>query len=70
MINENIVIAIVVSVAPTLAVIGSTFVGLKTAKEQNKKLKQIHFLTNESFSKAMDKIDRLEKIIKDKEAKE
>lgn len=68
MLNENIIVAIIASAAPTLAVLGTTYVSLKTMKEQNKKqdtkLDEIHEVTNSNFSKALEKIDRLEKVIK------
>lgn len=70
MFNEDIVIALIISLAPTLSVIGSTIIGLKSAKKQNKILKEVHILTNDNFTKAMDKIDRLEEIIRKKESYE
>lgn len=63
MFNENITIALIVSAAPTLAVIGSMVINIKSANKQNTKLDEIHVLTNDNFTKALKKIDQLEKVI-------
>jgi hypothetical protein len=68
--NEAVVVALIVSIAPTLVAVGSIIVSIRNSRQQNEKLVEIHRLTNDSFSKAMAKINQLEEIISHKRDEE
>lgn len=72
--SEEMKIALIVSVAPTLAALGALIIGLRNTKKSDtiiKKADEIHTLTNsnltnvkESLAIANDRIESLEKIIR------
>lgn len=62
--SPEIQIAVIVAVPPTLAVIGSTVVGVVAARKANTKLDHITVLTNSTLTAANKRIESLEKTVR------
>ena len=69
MVSDEVKVALITASLPTLGIIVSAYFQFKSTRKAQKSLNEIHDLTNQSASDAVDKINDLNKTINKLERK-